>query len=92
LVNTGMPPAKQRSYEATTPFQPQMPSTFRLILSVAKDAAVSTSPHAELKVPAEVLLPRLIVSLDACYTKACDHPLGEVIAKAAVVDEVFSHL
>ena len=40
----------------------------------------------------KVLLARLVIRLDASFTKPGDHPLREVVAEAALVDEVVAGL
>jgi hypothetical protein len=69
-----------------------MPETLGLLLLVTQDAAVGTGRDLELEVPTEILLPGLIVGLDPSLSESAHHPLGEVAAEAAVVDEGVPYL
>src|SRR6185295_3961653 len=63
-----------------------------MIRLIAKQTAMRAGRHFELEVPTEVLLPRLIGCPDTGAAKPRHDPLGQIVAEAARIDEVWLHV
>src|SRR5690606_21591855 len=92
--NSAATTPEQRSEEASLSFQPAEPTITCLgvVRLEANDHAVFDTVNVKREVPAKVFLLRLICRRQALGPQLLDQPARQVIAEAAIIDEIVPRL
>src|SRR5579859_76911 len=93
-LNAALVGSQQECNHASAAFQPADPYAFLVVIpgAVANDKTVFDTKYAEIKVPAEVLLPRHFICLMPLAAQLPGKPAGNVIPEATGIDEIFFRL